>query len=201
MYMCMQLYFHTVYNIIYIYIHIDIINPINISIEQKDAFFLGNQPLRCGKPMVIFISCSSFTKRKTCLHYIPSLPKSSNPSWGGVWTVKGLLRRCFWGPNAYLQGIWKTWVHYSSSLFAVVFGVVYSLAGYFKKDSYFSDSKVFFFSLIDVDLLERTMMIIFVLNSRTLTSSMLKASNQQPKLISMTMLLWDNGNNQPTTKF
>lgn len=145
MYMCMQLYFHTVYNIIYIYIHIDIINPINISIEQKDAFFLGNQPLRCGKPMVIFISCSSFTKRKTCLHYIPSLPKSSNPSWGGVWTVKGLLRRCFWGPNAYLQGIWKTWVHYSSSLFAVVFGVVYSLAGYFKKDSYFSDSKVFFF--------------------------------------------------------
>ena len=58
----------------------------------------------------------------------------------------------------------------------------------FKKDSYFSDSKVFFL-LVDVDLLEMTMMIIFVLNSRTLTSSMLKTSNQQPKLISMTMLL------------
>lgn len=70
-----------------------------------------------------------------------------------------------------------------------------------KKTHIFQTPRCFFFSLIDVDLLERTMMIIFVLNSRTLTSSMLKASNQQPKLISMTMLLWDNGNNQPTTKF
>ena len=30
---------------------------------------------------------------------------------------------------------------------------------------------------------------------------MFKTSNQQPKLISMTMLLWDNGNNQPDNHF